>query len=260
MECHVRHHSLSLGRHDLVFPAMGGTECISPSTVTHLPSNDALIILDWDNTLFPLTWLASWFTDVQFPVCVGDASEVMQAAYRTGTTAAALLEAARKCGTVFIVTNAERGWVEMTARQYLPDVARLLEGTNNIHVCSARTTYERDFPAQPTMWKMQAILHALVAMYGMTPNERVVNLITVGDSQEEEDGAMAAMAAFRSLRRGAAPSVLKIVRFMERPLSAQLRLQLDGLLKHLTPLVTCNESLRILVEAPPPPSGPAPAR
>ena len=62
-----------------------------------------------------------------------------------------LLELAFSYGEVHIVTNAEAGWVELSASKFIPAVLPLLGRTK---VISARSTYERMFPDAPYKWKV----------------------------------------------------------------------------------------------------------
>ena len=54
------------------------------------------------------------------------------------TAAAETLRLAKQLGTVVLVTNAERGWIELSCQKFLPTLYPLLE---DVKVLSARTTY-----------------------------------------------------------------------------------------------------------------------
>ncbi len=62
-----------------------------------------------------------------------------------------LLELAFTFGEVHIVTNAETGWVQLSASKFIPGVLPLLGRTK---VTSARSMYENMFPQQPFKWKV----------------------------------------------------------------------------------------------------------
>lgn len=89
-----------------------------------------------------------------------------------------LLDLALESGQVYIVTNSEAGWVEMSARRFLPSVVRLLD---KITVISARSIYERDFPGCPSAWKLQAFMQMTDLFRGRT-------VVSLGDSYGMELG------------------------------------------------------------------------
>jgi len=57
-------------------------------------------------------------------------------------------------GHVIIVTNAERGWVELSCSTFLPNVLKVLR---NCKVISARSTFEPYYPQSAIEWKRRAI-------------------------------------------------------------------------------------------------------
>merc|ERR1711998_149070 len=64
-----------------------------------------------------------------------------------------VLSKAMTYGNVVIITNAERGWVEMSAARFMPTTQLLL---SELTVVSARSTYEPEFPDDPLNWKVAA--------------------------------------------------------------------------------------------------------
>jgi len=75
------------------------------------PSNQTVIVFDWDDTLLCTTWLAhaecerqaSWFGTAKMPPAV---EKILRGIEQE---VAALLEQAKKLGRVFIITNAQEG-------------------------------------------------------------------------------------------------------------------------------------------------------
>jgi hypothetical protein len=63
-----------------------------------------------------------------------------------------LLERALEFGHVTIITNAETGWVELSARKFMPGVLGVLQ---RVHVMSARSSFERLSPDSPADWKVR---------------------------------------------------------------------------------------------------------
>ena len=92
-------------------------------------------------------------------------------------------------GKTFIITNAAEGWVQFSARKFMPLVVPILE---KITIISARTKYEPHFPGDVTKWK----LHAFLETQGNLDEAIITNLIAVGDSQMEIDAAHHLALAF----------------------------------------------------------------
>ena len=82
--------------------------------------------------------------------------------------------------TTCIITNGEAGWVQLSCQKFMPRVLPYIE---KISVCSARSTYESQYPNSPNQWKIRAFKEH-VKVYG-GPNCRTV--ISFGDSQSERE-------------------------------------------------------------------------
>eukprot|EP00696_Hemimastix_kukwesjijk_P000386 gnl/Hemi2/10563_TR3652_c0_g2_i1.p1 gnl/Hemi2/10563_TR3652_c0_g2~~gnl/Hemi2/10563_TR3652_c0_g2_i1.p1 ORF type:complete len:375 (+),score=113.03 gnl/Hemi2/10563_TR3652_c0_g2_i1:187-1311(+) len=118
---------------------------------------DTVVILDWDDTLFASSWVSD-----NAAIC-GDITSTTDPFSPDSKEAALfhdledcildLLTRAMDAGSVCIVTNAETGWVQLSAQRYLPRIVPLLEC---VPIISARSTYEPFFPNCPTVWKVQA--------------------------------------------------------------------------------------------------------
>jgi hypothetical protein len=99
-----------------------------------------VLILDWDDTLLPSSWLNKVVPSDDIVLSMLDDLEHKLANLLTG--------AVLKLGlTVIIVTNAEEGWVEHSCGRYLPKLLQLLSG---IRIVSARTAYGTIFPNSPS--------------------------------------------------------------------------------------------------------------
>lgn len=136
------------------------------------------------------------------------------------------LEECQCHGQVMIVTNAETGWVELSAKRFIPRVLDALE-KHGIEVLSARSTYEPEYPGSPFDWKAQAFLERVSSKYGSEEAMEHMNLISVGDSVSERD------AAHFVGGRTQTEAKVKTVKFVERPDIEQLRRQLMLLTNNL---------------------------
>lgn len=152
-----------------------------------------LIIFDWDDTLLPTSWLEN--TDPDSVTLDTISTAVIRV----------LLEA-KKYGTVMIITNAQKGWVEETCRRYLPRCVAILE---TIAVFSARTTYEWIFDS-PYSWKIFAFQIASI---------NFSHIVSIGDTDAERYATLKLDHDIRA----------KSIQLKESPSVDTLLHQLDGL-------------------------------
>eukprot|EP00611_Tribonema_gayanum_P010363 TRINITY_DN2036_c0_g1_i2.p1 TRINITY_DN2036_c0_g1~~TRINITY_DN2036_c0_g1_i2.p1 ORF type:complete len:343 (-),score=61.03 TRINITY_DN2036_c0_g1_i2:382-1410(-) len=129
-----------------------------------------------------------------------------------------VLRLALKLGPVVIITNAEAGWVELSAEKYYRDVVELL---SDIPVVSARSQFESQFPGAPLSWKAAAfayVLHERFSSDFVTP--RLV--VSVGDSDEEKIALRIAAGQHTTIQSCT-------VKFLAHPTPHALAVQLDML-------------------------------
>merc|ERR1719203_924364 len=105
-----------------------------------------VIIFDWDDTLIPTHWLRR----NEHRVLVEDLHAVLR---KVAQHAKFVLETAMRLGCTYIVTNAEVGWVELSAARWVPELLPVLA---QVPIISARDSFEHLFPANPGQWKVQA--------------------------------------------------------------------------------------------------------
>jgi len=174
---------------------------------SQLPRNrQTVIFLDWDDTLLCTTYLSSRRE-------TGVTSDVELRLTSIASRVARLLELALDLGKVFIVTNAEEGWVEASAELYLPSLVQALEG---VPILSARSRFEPEYPDETSVWKTKAFLEVRNHM-----NTHVfANVISLGDSPFE-------MAAARSLARRFDKALVKTIRFKVHPSPDELLEELE---------------------------------
>jgi len=115
---------------------------------------------------------------------------------------------------VHIITNAETGWVQLSAQKFIPGVVPLL---SKVKILSARSTYESLFPDAPLKWKLSAIQDKILKNI---PENKEKNVLSIGDSHVERE-------AVRAATRNMARTRTKTVKFAERPSMEQLRRELE---------------------------------
>ena len=77
------------------------------------------------------------------------------------------------------MTNAAEGWVEMSAKFFLPKVYETIQ--SDVTIISARTRYQHLYPGDYQKWKVEAFLEARAEM----EYSAITNLIVIGDSNFE---------------------------------------------------------------------------
>ena len=164
--------------------------------------SDALIILDWDDTLFPTTWtvknrinLSDKDTKERYIVYFSQLDNLL---YK-------LLSAFMEHGTIFVVTNAMVKWVLVSA-DILPHTKRLLQ--SKIQIISAREKHGKEIPNDMFEWK-RLIFKNLVSKYYLDNSSQ--NIISVGDA-DYEFRALVDLWNKHHKRR-----ILKTVKFMPSP-------------------------------------------
>lgn len=205
-----------------------GDTAICGSMTEHLvsdPSN-TVIFFDWDDTLHPSTFVAleRLRTDA-----AGDIpSEYQEQLFALESAVLKLLGRALEFGTVVIITNAETGWVELSAQRFMP---RVLDMLPEISVISARSTFERFFPDSPLQWKIAAFHREIVEHFTGFATGELKNVISMGDSIHERNAVHHVTSSMvnQSTRT-------KSIKFVERPNPEQLTRQVElvsGCLEYL---------------------------
>merc|ERR1719265_2185252 len=112
---------------------------------------ETLLIFDWDDTLLPSTWVQGQGLrlDDESVVTEAQREQLDQMAKLNIET----LRVAKENGCVVLVTNAERGWIELSCKKFMPELLPSLEG---VSCTSARTTYECAEAPSPLDWKVKA--------------------------------------------------------------------------------------------------------
>jgi len=190
------------------------------------PNPNTVIMFDWDDTLLASSFLAAQGFRLDSVEPTTDEVDVQLRALEQ--CVCSVLQLALCYGHVNIVTNAETGWVQLSAQKFMPRVVPLLA---KVTVISARSTFESQHPDQPLKWKFYAFHERLSSVFGAgVPTSGAAwgnaaehvskNIISFGDSHVERE-------AIRAITRGVRLCRTKSVKFAERPTPEQLRRQLE---------------------------------
>jgi len=169
---------------------LGNDAAVSPERSPHnhqdrlawLPPCENLVVFDWDDTLFPTTWLRVHGLLDEDAVITPEQDERLQA---LADAVAATLEAAKRRGGVAIVTNAQEGWVQTSCEAIMPSLQVHLAG---VRIVSARSRHEKPGVFAPTTWKCLAFEELVHEFYGAFAEPDVAlrrNIVSLGDAEHE---------------------------------------------------------------------------
>jgi len=171
--------------------------------LTPTRKNQSILIFDWDDTLLCTSHLVI--------LGVKSVTSVMKSVLKPLDEAASkLLNKATESGNVYIITNAEDGWVQYSAQVFLPKTFATLK-EKNITIISARSCYEQAFPGDKAQWKKEAFR----SLMNYFEKDVVTNLVCIGDSNEEIEAAYELGKKFDK-------AVTKTIKFKEHPKPEEL--------------------------------------
>jgi len=179
-----------------------------------------VIIFDWDDTLLASSFLSSRGYRLDSDMEKTPEHEAVEQQLKELEMAVTtLLTMALTYGSVHIVTNAETGWVQLSAQKFMPGLVPLL---SKVNILSARSTFEPQHPDSPLRWKFFAFQEKLHSHYSgeWKSSGGKKNVISFGDSHVEREAVRAVTKSMTSTR-------CKSVKFAERPSTEQLRRQLE---------------------------------
>jgi len=198
--------------------------------------HQTVVIFDWDDTLLCTTFL-NRLDQLEALQAVDEARLAL--VEQIGEVARVLLEEAMEVGQVFIITNAEEGWVQHSAARWAPALLPTLE---KVTVVSARSRYERRYPDEVGQWKIMAFLDVQKELRGRI----VTNLISLGDSNFE-------VRAAHVLRREFKSSFIKTIKFRENPTPEELLKQLELVKQQFQRIALTARCLKISLNKTPSP-------
>jgi len=174
---------------------------------------ETFFVFDYDDTILPSTWINR--QKLRLDGGSRPTPEQMRVLGQVAEIAGKTLKLARQHGTVVFITNAERGWIELSCRKFLPTLAPMLE---NIRLVSARSSYEGSSAPSPLDWKLCAFKDQLSRNFGgellADPSKRK-NIFSLGDGIHERE------ALFESTA-GLSNYCAKSLKFIERPDISQI--------------------------------------
>uniref|UniRef100_A0A0G4HET1 Uncharacterized protein n=1 Tax=Chromera velia CCMP2878 TaxID=1169474 RepID=A0A0G4HET1_9ALVE len=222
----------------------------APSFASLLLNMHTLVLLDWDDTCLPTSWLRdevarSLGFSSQSDSESGDflpfqsLCKQVDEGRTLGDKYQEMLEKIdRKMSSIFtgildsiehvriiVVTHSGGGWVEKSASRFLPKTAQALQ-SRNIQVVYAPEKYKRPGEAEDTNHKIEAFAEAIEDFYSRAVEEEekkekesgeergvLLNLIGVGDHKRDREALMEAANMFaNTISRSRSPTPTRILK------------------------------------------------
>lgn len=194
-------------------------------------THNSIIIFDWDDTLLCTSFLSPNGLFNENMVLTEKEKEKI---VKLEGCVFKLLSIAIEKGDVYIITNAEPGWVEYSAQRFYPCIIPIL---TKIKIVSARGEFEFKYPGDSRMWKIQAFLKTRKSFN----SKLITNIICLGDSVFE-------MEAGHTLATQFTQAVFKTVKFREYPKLEELQKQLSLVAMQFNSIYVSPKNLSIKVE------------
>ncbi|ETO08735.1 hypothetical protein RFI_28653 [Reticulomyxa filosa] len=121
-----------------------------------------ILILDWDNTILPSDSLERMGYKLD-----NEKENLPQELLLLESKVCEFLTLAideLSCDNVIVITNAQKGWVELSALRFLPQCVRLLK---RLHILSARSMFEQKY-SQAYQWKHRCMHFIMQKCWGAT--------------------------------------------------------------------------------------------
>jgi len=188
-----------------------------------------IFIIDWDDTLFPTTWVNENSISLTNEESV---NEYKLYFIELDKAISSLLETFNNMGQVYIVTNANINWIKVCL-SILPLTKKTVI-KNNIRIVSARDMYSSE-TSSPTEWKINTFRDILknvifkmeATVRGAVPNTMVkipnisntfINVISLGDAQYEYMALVNLDDYFKTYNSDKNVNyLLKSVKFIDKP-------------------------------------------
>lgn len=190
--------------------------CLSGRREPDAGSCLSVFIFDWDDTLFPTTALIA-----------SGPEELREALKRADEVAAQLLSAAvrRPRSRVMLLTSANITWVRQSSRDFLPQVARILDTPGLVRLVSAHLPREQG-SADPQAHAMEVARRKLDVVRSAAPSLQetiaqmrtdTVQVLSIGDNPFDLQAAHVLSSALHAEK-----IFTKTVAFKPRPTAPEL--------------------------------------
>ena len=189
---------------------------------------NSIIIFDYDDILLPTSFLKRGKNIYEEIELSSPEKEKMK---ELEDLVFELLNDATEKGTVYIITNAKKDWVEYSSKKFYPKIIPVLD---KVEIIYAREKYEKIYPGDSRQWKIEAFL-----MIPKTVNISILtNIICLGNSLSE-------IEAGRILASRFTESYIKTIKFREEPKLDELIEQLKLVCKQFSSICSDIKNMTI---------------
>ena len=177
----------------------------------NIKKSNTLFFFDWDDTLMCTSYIMPIFNSNNLHINIQKIKEKLK---NLDENVSNLLNKALERGIVFLITNASPGWVEYSSTTFLPLTSNIL---NKVKIFSAKGLFSKNFPGDPTQWKIKSFKYAIEKN---NINTKIIsNIICFGDSFVD-------LEAIESLRYCFNNAFIKVIKFKESPHLIELEKQI----------------------------------
>jgi hypothetical protein len=184
-----------------------------------------LVIFDWDDTLFPTTWVTS--NNIIFDNL--DATSLLYFSDIDKIISSIFSSIKEK---IIIVTNASTLWVHKCINSVLPQTKK----TTNLKIYSSRDMYQKTYPTDNFMWKKLFFEYIIKKVYGQ--RNFIPHIISVGDADYEYFALINLYAKDNN-------KIVKAIKLLRYPNKEDLCNELHVLLNVLPNCIESNKNLDI---------------
>jgi hypothetical protein len=230
---------------------IGGSESGGGGEVPELSGEETKIIIDWDDTLFPTSFVsrarpyyskdhAPWLAPHMLIDTLEWKSipEYMKPAFKKyfkelEEQIKLIILNAQKYGEVIIVTNSEDGWIKDTCK-LMPDLLPLLD---TIKIISAQDKWKYKSPV-PGDWK-KFEFEEIARPFIESKKNKIIKLICIGDSIDEHTAILHVASIINAIDGYTAYT--KQFKFKIKPDAIELYTQVNNMANYL-----CNNPDKII--------------
>lgn len=138
---------------------------------------DKLILLDWDDTLCPSSWMTEegvslYSHPVELVTSWDDLHKLSQKVEK-------VLKKAKSLGSLYILTNSQDGWVTQSTNLLFPSLGNTLK---TVPIYSANSKFSSSDP-NPKMWKHHAVRDLL-------ETHKPVTIFGAGDAEHDQEAVL----------------------------------------------------------------------
>jgi len=197
-------------------------------------SRNTCLVIDWDDTLMLTNWCVARGAKLNSRGdTIGVTAEMLRECSRVAPYVEKLVLLAKQLGSVMIVTNASKAWVEASCSTFMPSIRHLIMG---IPIISAADLYEKTTP-DTMAWKRFAFRkQVLQTAFGDSP-VAMRTMVSIGDGEAERHAARSLLG----IETPYGQIIPKTIKFSPSSYPDNLIAQLEAVTK-LIPLVLLKSS------------------